>query len=78
MLIGEIGLNLSFNVLIQSGFQDYTKIMLVYGGRTLYCIVICEPFPLLLTTDALCIGSFTSAPTENIPTPGHALDLYPS
>ena len=24
------------------------------------------------------LGSFTSAPTENIPTPGHELDLYPS
>ena len=56
MLIGEIGLNLSFNVLIQSGFQDYTKIMLVCGCRTLYCIVICEPFPLFPTTDALCTG----------------------
>ena len=37
MLISEVGLNFSSQVLIQFGFQDYTKSSVVYGFKPLCC-----------------------------------------
>ena len=47
MLISEVGLNFSSKVLIQFGFQDYSKSTVVYDFKMLCCCSVTQSCPTL-------------------------------
>ena len=65
MLVSEVGLNFSSQVLIQFGFQDYTKSSVVYGFKPL-CCCCCSVTQLC---PALCDPMDCSTP--GLPVPHH-------
>ena len=65
MLISEVGLNFSSKVLIQFGFQDYSKSTVVYGFKTLCCCSVTQSCPTLFNR--------MDCSTPGFPAPHHLL-----
>ena len=67
MLVSEVGLNFSSQVLIQFGFQDYIKSSVVYGFKPLCCCCCSGSWSCLTLCDPMDYS------TSGLPVPHHLL-----